>query len=105
MTEKDDLIIGDNVTVGHNVILHGCKVGNSSLIGMGAKILDGAIIPPYSLVAAGSVVPPGKTYPSKHMIMGIPAKAVRELTEIEIDSISNHYKSYIEYAGIYQKKA
>jgi len=101
VTEEHKLLIGENVSIGHHVILHGCTIKDECLIGMGAKILDGAIINKQCLVAAGSVVPPGKEYPEGSMIMGAPAKVVRELSLDEIQSISNHYKSYVSYAKTY----
>jgi gamma-carbonic anhydrase len=98
VTEKDDLIIGEDVSIGHAAILHGCTIGKGCLIGMGAKVLDGVVIGDNCLVAAGSIVPPNKTYPAGSMIMGAPAKVVKQLSEVEIDNIANHYKSYIGYS-------
>jgi carbonic anhydrase/acetyltransferase-like protein (isoleucine patch superfamily) len=72
--------IGDNVTIGHQVILHGCTVGDNSLIGMGTTILNGARIGRNCLVGAGSLVTEGKVFEDGWLIMGRPAKAVRELT-------------------------
>ncbi|HEK86224.1 MAG: gamma carbonic anhydrase family protein [Candidatus Saccharicenans sp.] len=89
-------IIGDYVTVGHGAILHGCKIGNNTLIGMGAIILDRAIIPDNSLVAAGSLVPPGKTFPSGTLILGNPAKVARTLTPEEIQHLHEHAVDYYE---------
>ena len=103
VTEKDPLIIGDHVTVGHSVILHACTIENGCLIGMGAKVLDGAVIGEKSLVAAGSVVPPGKVYPKNSFIMGIPAKRMRALTEAEIAEYSEHYSTYVTLAKSYRK--
>ena len=102
VTGKDPLIIGSNVTVGHSAILHACTVGDGSLIGMGAKVLDGAVIGARSLVAAGSIVPPGKSYPENSFIMGTPAKRVRGLTKEEISEYSEHYKTYITLAKEYK---
>jgi carbonic anhydrase/acetyltransferase-like protein (isoleucine patch superfamily) len=98
VTESNPLEISENVTVGHSVTLHGCKVGKNSLIGMGSTILDKAIINEFSIVAAGSVVPPGKEYPSFSMIMGSPARVTRPLKEEEIEMLKKHYKSYLKYA-------
>jgi len=103
ITEVSDLIIGSNVSVGHSVTLHGCTIGNSSLIGMGATVLDDAIIGEQCLVAAGSIVTPRKEFPARHLIQGFPAKAVRELTEEEIKFISYHYKSYNVYKDEFLK--
>jgi len=78
------LIIGDYVTVGHSVILHGCTIGNECLIGMGSIILDDAVIPDHVMIGAGSLVSPGKVLESGMLYMGRPAKAVRKLTAEEI---------------------
>lgn len=89
-------IIGDDVTIGHGVILHACTIGNRVLIGMGAIILDGVVIPDDSYVGAGALVTPGKKFESKKMILGSPAKAVRDLTQDEINWLKNsalHYKN------------
>lgn len=102
VTEVGPLIIGAGVTVGHSVVLHACTIEDSCLIGMGAQVLDGAVIGKKSLVAAGSVVPPGKIYPENSYIMGIPAKRIRELKSSEIKEYSEHYKSYIELAAEYK---
>ncbi len=98
VTEKLKLTVGRNVTVGHSVTLHGCEIGDHSLIGMGATVLDDAKIGEYCIVAAGSVVTPGKVFPAKKMIMGAPAKVVRDLTDKEIHMLNLHYKSYVGYA-------
>ncbi|MCT4641254.1 MAG: gamma carbonic anhydrase family protein [Bacteriovoracaceae bacterium] len=98
VTHMSPLLIGKNVTVGHSVTLHGCCIGNNSLIGMGATILDGAKVGNFCIVAAGSTVPPNKCYEDYSMIMGAPAKMVRKLTDSEIDMLNKHYKSYLEYA-------
>lgn len=98
VTEESDLIIGRNVSIGHSVTLHGCHIGDGCLIGMGSTILDHAKIGEGSIVAAGSLVPPKKEFPKNVMIMGNPAKVVRELTPEEIDRTTSHYKSYLGYA-------
>ena len=77
------LIIGDYVTVGHSVILHGCTIGNECLIGMGSIIMDDVVIPDRVMIGAGSLVSPGKVLESGMLYMGRPAKAVRTLTEEE----------------------
>ena len=81
------VVIGDDVTVGHQVMLHGCKVGNACLIGMSATLLDGSEIGEESIVAAGSVVTQNKKFPPRSLIMGIPAKVIRKLTDSEIEKI------------------
>ncbi|RVU31589.1 MULTISPECIES: gamma carbonic anhydrase family protein [Neptunomonas] len=77
------LTIGDHVTVGHQATLHGCTVGNRVLIGMGAMVMDGAVIEDDVVLGAGSLVPPGKVLKSGYLYVGRPAKAARELTEKE----------------------
>lgn len=86
--------IGDYVTVGHNTVIHGCKVGDNCLIGMGSVILNGAQIGENCIVAAGSVVTEGAIIPANSMIMGIPAKVKRQLTEKEIEKIKNNAIRY-----------
>lgn len=86
------LEIGDDVTVGHMAMLHGCKIGNRVLIGMSTTILDGAIIEDEVIVGAGSLVPPGKVLASGFLYMGSPVKQVRPLKQSEID--------YFQYAGL-----
>jgi len=96
------LIIGNNVSVGHAAILHACTIEDHCLVGMGATILDGAIIGKNSLVAAHSLVPPGKIYPAGSFIVGSPAQAIRPLREAELELYGNHYKSYLETASEYR---
>lgn len=103
VTEKQSLTICENVTVGHSVTLHACTINKNSLIGMGAIILDGVVINEYSVVAAGSVLPPNKVYPKNSMIMGSPAKVVRELNDKEIEMLNNHYKKYVKYSEEFKK--
>ncbi len=90
------LIIGSHNSIGHNVTLHACKIGNHSLIGMGATILDGAEIGDNSLVAAGTLVPPGKKFPPHSFIIGSPAILKRELNEKEKEEYGKHYLHYEE---------
>ena len=82
--EGSPLIVGDYVTVGHSVILHGCRIGNECLIGMGSIVMDDVVIPDRVMVGAGSLISPGKTLESGMLYMGRPAKAIRALTEEEI---------------------
>jgi len=90
------VIVGNYVTIGHGAILHACKIGNNTLIGMGAVILDRAIIGNNCLVAAGSLVPPGKTFPDGSLILGNPATVVRTLTEAEKDQIVKNAHNYYD---------
>ncbi len=91
-----DLQIGNNVTVGHRVILHGCHIGDHCLIGMGATIMDGAVIEAHSLLGAGSLVTPGKRLEGGFLWVGSPARKVRKLTDDEIASIQYSADHYVE---------
>ncbi len=91
-------IVGDDVTVGHRAILHGCKINNNCIIGMGAIILDGAEIGENSIVGAGSLVTMNKKFPPNSMIMGSPAKVTRELNSDEIKSITLSARNYMDTA-------
>ena len=95
VTSTHRLSVGDGVTVGHNVVLHGCTVGDNVLVGMGAVVLDGVVIEEDSIVAAGSLVPPGKHYPAGSMIMGSPATAVRPVRDGEKEQIRAAAASYL----------
>lgn len=96
-------IIGNNVTVGHHVMLHACKIGDNSLIGMGAIVLDGAEVGEGAIVGAGAIVTPKTKIPSFTMALGIPAKVVRNLSEEEIENLKNHALDYVELMKRYQK--
>lgn len=95
-------IIGNNVTVGHKALIHGCKIGDNTLIGMGSIILGGAEIGEYTLIGAGSLVTPNKKIPSGVLAMGSPAQVVRELTEEEKQNLVNSALKYVETANNYK---
>jgi len=97
---KYPLVIGNKVTVGHSVTLHGCTLQDLSLIGMGAVILDGALVEYNSMVAAGSVVKPGFIVPSGKLVAGVPAKVVRDLTEEEIKEFEISALRYVGYTEV-----
>ena len=92
------LTIGDNVTVGHQVMLHGCTIGDESLIGIGAIVLNGAKIGRHCLVGAGALVTEGKAFPDGSMIIGSPAKAVRQLTPEQIEGLKLSAQHYMDNA-------
>jgi len=94
-------VVGDNVTVGHGVVLHGCRIGNNVLVGMRAVIMDGVEIEDYVLVGAGALVPPGKRIPSGVLVAGLPAKIVRELREEEVKLIEESADNYVSYKNEY----
>lgn len=97
---KFPLNIGDKVTIGHSVTLHGCALNNLCLIGMGAIILDGAVVESNSMVAAGAVIKPGFVVPSGKLVGGIPARVIRDLTKEEIDDLQSSAKRYVNYTKI-----
>jgi carbonic anhydrase/acetyltransferase-like protein (isoleucine patch superfamily) len=93
--------IGEEVTVGHGVTLHGCTIEDQCFIGMDSTIMDGVHIEKNCFVAAGSLLSPGKRFPSGSMIMGRPAKVVRELTDKEYKEFVASYKRYVKYKDCY----
>jgi carbonic anhydrase/acetyltransferase-like protein (isoleucine patch superfamily) len=102
MSDGYPTIIGDDVTIGHKVMLHGCTIENGCLIGMSATILDGAVIGEGSIVGAHSLVTQGKKFPPRSMIMGSPAKLVRELTQEEADGLIAHAARYVNFKNEYR---
>lgn len=90
--------IGDYVTVGHKAIVHACKIGNNVLVGMGAILLDGVEIEDDVLIGAGSIVTPGKVIPRGSLVLGSPAKVVRELSQEEIAHLKQSALDYRVYA-------
>ena len=97
---KFPLNIGSKVTVGHSVCLHGCTVQDLCLIGIGAIVLDGAIVESNSFVAAGALVKPNFVVPSGKLAGGVPAKIIRDLTDVEINDIEASASRYIKYSEI-----
>ena len=97
-------LVGDDVTVGHGVILHGCRVGNRCLIGMGAIVMDDAEIGDDCLVAAGALVTPGSRMPAGQLIVGSPAKAVRLLRDDERGRLLQSAQNYVAHAVEYRKQ-
>ena len=95
-------IIGDDVTVGHRVMLHGCTIEDGCLIGMSATILDGAVIGKESIVGAGALVTKNKIFPPRSLIVGSPAKAIRELTDEEVAELYASAKRYVKFKKDYQ---
>ena len=93
--------IGNDVTVGHKVMLHGCSIGDACLIGMSATLLDGCEIGRESIVAAGSIVTQNKKFPPQSLIIGTPAKVLRKLSEKEIESIYKSAENYVNYKDNY----
>ncbi len=95
--------LGGGVTVGHSAVLHGCTVGDHCLIGMRSVVMDGGELGEESLLGAGSLVPPGKKFPPRHLIVGSPAKALRPLTDSEIQFLYQSRDNYLLYQSWYKK--
>lgn len=96
------LTIGRNVTVGHQAMLHGCTIGDGSLIGIQAVVLNGAVIGRNCLVGAGSVVTENKTFPDRSLILGAPARVARELTDEEVAGLAQVAQSYIDRRELFK---
>lgn len=95
-------VIGDDVTIGHKVMLHGCTIEDACLIGMSATILDDAVIGKESIVGAGALVTKGKKFPPRSLIIGSPAKVVRELSEDEVKELYASAKRYVGFMKGYR---
>lgn len=94
-------VIGDNVTIGHGAIIHGCEISDNSLIGMGAIVLNGAKIGSNVIVAAGALVTGGKVIPDNSLVVGSPAKVLRQLTNEEVASLASSASHYVKYSKAY----
>lgn len=99
------LTIGDDVTIGHKAMLHGCTIGSRILIGMGAVIMDGAVVQDEVVVAAGTLVTPGKVLESGYLYMGSPVRRARALSEAEIRYFHYTARRYVELAQAYLAEA
>ena len=97
----EDVTVGKGCSIGHSAILHGCTIGNNCVVGMGAIVLDGAIIGEHCLVGAGSVVTGKMNAPAGSLILGNPAKVVKELSQEQIDYIHKDCAIYLELANKY----
>lgn len=98
-----NVCIGDGVTIGHGAIIHGCNIEDECLIGMGAIILNGAKIGKNTMVAAGTLISQNKEIPEGVLVMGVPGRVVRELTEEEIEKIKKSRKEYVRMKNLYIK--
>jgi carbonic anhydrase/acetyltransferase-like protein (isoleucine patch superfamily) len=95
--------IGKNVSVGHGAVVHGCKLDDNVLIGMNATVLNGAHISRNSIVGAGAVVSEGKEFPEGSLILGVPAKAVKEVSPQQIEMIQNNADNYVRLSKQYKE--
>ena len=98
------LKVGDNVTIGHQAMLHGCAIGDGTLIGIQAVVMNGAIIGKDCLVGAGALVPEGKVFPDRKLIVGVPAKVVRELSDEDIAKMHRAAPGYVRRQETYKAK-
>jgi carbonic anhydrase/acetyltransferase-like protein (isoleucine patch superfamily) len=94
--EESPVVIGDEVTVGHNVILHGCNISNRCIIGMGSTIMDDVEIGEECIIGANTLIPPGKKIPPRSLVLGSPGKVVRELTEKDDELIQLSIDTYVQ---------
>lgn len=101
---KASTTIGDDVTVGHLALLHGCTIGNHCLVGMGSIVLDNAVIEDECFIAAGSLVSPGARIPSRSLAIGRPARVIRKLEERDLDDIRAAAVAYVEYASSFNRE-
>lgn len=102
-TQKDSpTIIGDDVSMGHNAVVHGATVENGCLIGMSATVLNNAVVGAGSLVAAGAVVPQNMVIPPHSLVAGVPARVIRELGEKDREAVRLNSERYLEYTGHHQ---
>ncbi len=98
VTRRHECRVGKRVTVGHGAILHGCSIGDDCLIAMGAIVLDGAVIENNCLIGAGTLVPPNMKVKSGSLLLGSPAKVVRELNDEDLERIKQGWQNYVDYA-------
>lgn len=99
--EGNPLLIGEEVTVGHKVMLHGCTIGNRVLVGMGSILLDGVVIEDNVMIGAGSLVPQNKRLASGYLYLGSPVKQIRALTEAEIEGLAYSASNYVKWKDEY----
>ena len=97
-------ILEDEVTVGHNVTLHGCHVERGCLIGIGSIVMDGCRVGEKSLVAAGALVSPGTVIPPRSLVMGVPARVKRQLSDAEAADLDVFWQNYVEYTRAYREE-
>jgi len=96
-------ILEDEVTVGHSVTLHGCYVEHGALVGIGSIVLDDARIGAQSLIAAGSLISPGTVIPPRSLVMGVPGRVKRQLTDEEVEGLNGFWMNYVKYTGLYKE--
>jgi gamma-carbonic anhydrase len=105
MKDEFPLILGDDITVGHSVTLHGCTVESRCLVGMRATILNGAVVGTGSIVAAGALLTERTVIPPRSLVMGSPGKVKRALTAIDQATIDRYAERYVEYKNLYREES
>jgi len=96
-------VIGEEVTIGHGAIVHGCTVHRGALIGMGSRVLDGAVVGESALIGAGALVPEGMQVPPRMLVLGVPARVKRPLTDDELARLDQSWRNYVDYKERYLK--
>jgi len=97
------VVVGDNVTIGHNCIIHGCTIGDNCLIGMGATIMNHSVIGKNCIVGAGALITEGKVFPDNSLIVGSPATVKKEVSKEQIENMETNIKVYLDEAAKYVK--
>jgi carbonic anhydrase/acetyltransferase-like protein (isoleucine patch superfamily) len=105
VTSRHPTVLGEEVTVAHSVTLHGCTVERRCLIGIGALVLNGAVVGEESIVAAGALVPEGMEVPPRSLVMGVPARVRRGVSEEERAGLSGYAENYVRYKETYRDEA
>jgi len=96
VTPRYPCIVGDNVTIGHRAVVHACTIMANARIGIGAVVLNGAVVEEGAQVGAGALVPPGKVVPAGWLVMGVPAKPVRQMSAEELEDIRRNAREYVD---------
>jgi carbonic anhydrase/acetyltransferase-like protein (isoleucine patch superfamily) len=99
--EQWSTMIGEDVTIGHGAIVHGCTIHRGALIGMGSRVLDGAVVGESALVGAGALVPEGMQVPPRKLVVGVPARVIRPLTDEELARLDQSWRNYVQYKEKY----
>lgn len=103
-TGEHPTVLEDEVTVGHSVTLHGCYVEHGALVGIGSIVLDDARIGAQSLIAAGSLISPGTVIPPRSLVMGVPGRVKRPLTDEEVEGLNGFWMNYVNYTSMYNEE-
>ena len=101
--DEHPTVVGEDVSIGHRAVLHGCTIGDGALVGMSATVMSGAVVGAGAMVAAGALVTPGKTIPPGTLAAGVPAKVVRDLTESEKAHLVHNAAHYLELAADHRR--